>query len=82
MSTDGFLPGFAPPPPPPSRPPTARELEQIEKVVEGTVAYEAVPDTTPQEVAEALRWSARKDLREGDELEAVQRNRNPRLREP
>jgi hypothetical protein len=32
--------------------------------------FDAVPDTTPQEIADALRWSARKNLREADRLEA------------
>jgi hypothetical protein len=30
---------------------------------------DAVPNTTVQEIAEALRWSARKDFREADRLE-------------
>lgn len=32
--------------------------------------FAAVPGTSTQEIAEALRWSARKDLRQADELEA------------
>jgi hypothetical protein len=31
--------------------------------------FAAVPDTSTQEIAAALRWSARKDLREADKLE-------------
>jgi hypothetical protein len=31
--------------------------------------FAAVPDTTTDEIAEALRWSARKNFREADELE-------------
>ena len=31
--------------------------------------FAAVPDTTAEEIVEALRWSARKDLREADKLE-------------
>jgi hypothetical protein len=31
--------------------------------------FSAVPDATTMEIAEALRWSARKDLREADTLE-------------
>lgn len=31
--------------------------------------FEAVPDTSPQEIADALRWSARRDFREADRLE-------------
>jgi hypothetical protein len=30
--------------------------------------FEAVADTTPEEIAAALRWSARKNLREADQL--------------
>jgi hypothetical protein len=37
--------------------------------------FAAVPDTSTQEIAEALRWSARKDLREADELEQWWRRR-------
>jgi hypothetical protein len=35
--------------------------------------FAAVPDTSPQEIVEALRWSARKDLREADKLEGSTR---------
>ena len=35
--------------------------------------FEAVPDTTPKEIADALRWSARKDFREADRLERTRR---------
>jgi hypothetical protein len=35
--------------------------------------FDAVPDTSTQEIAEALRWSARKDLREADKLERAAR---------
>jgi hypothetical protein len=35
--------------------------------------FAAVPDTSPHEIAEALRWSARKDLREADKLEGAAR---------
>ena len=31
--------------------------------------FAAVPDTTDKEIVDALRWSARKDLREADQLE-------------
>jgi hypothetical protein len=31
--------------------------------------FAAVPDTSTEEIAEALRWSARKNLREADALE-------------
>jgi len=32
-----------------------------------------VPDTSTQEIVEALRWSARKDLRAANELERGRR---------
>ena len=35
--------------------------------------FAAVPDTTTQEIAGALRWSARKDLREADKLQGAAR---------
>jgi hypothetical protein len=35
--------------------------------------FAAVPDATPQEIADALRWSARKDLRAADELAELYR---------
>jgi hypothetical protein len=31
--------------------------------------FAAVPDTTTREIAAALRWSARKNMREADKLE-------------
>jgi hypothetical protein len=31
--------------------------------------FELVPDTSVEEIVAALRWSARKDLREADKLE-------------
>jgi hypothetical protein len=37
-----------------------------------------VPDATPQEIADALRWSARKDLRAADELAELYRKAKPR----
>jgi hypothetical protein len=37
------------------------------------VIFAAVPDTSTQEIADALRWSARKDLREADKLEGAAR---------
>jgi hypothetical protein len=33
----------------------------------------ALPDTNTQEIADALRWSARKNMREADKLEAMSR---------
>jgi hypothetical protein len=36
--------------------------------------FAAVPDSTTQEIAEALRWSARKNLRAADKLEQGRRN--------
>jgi hypothetical protein len=39
--------------------------------------YAAVPDTTTTEIVEALRWSARKNFREADELERQQEQRKP-----
>jgi hypothetical protein len=38
--------------------------------------FAAVPDTTTDEIAEALRWSARKNLREADRLRDIVRQRN------
>jgi hypothetical protein len=40
--------------------------------------FAAVPDTNTQEIADALRWSARKDMREADKLEAMSRRRGER----
>ena len=46
-----------------------REAASLSVIELMPVVFAAVPDTTAQEIAEALRWSARKDLREADELE-------------
>jgi hypothetical protein len=35
--------------------------------------FAAIPDTSTNEIADALRWSARKDLREADKLEGPPR---------
>jgi hypothetical protein len=38
--------------------------------------FEAVQDTTTEEIAETLRWSARKNFREADRLRDIVRQRN------
>jgi hypothetical protein len=42
--------------------------------------FTAVPDTTTDEIAEALRWSARKNFREAEELRRFGRERRERGR--
>jgi hypothetical protein len=40
--------------------------------------FAAVPDTTTDEIADALRWSARKNFREAEELRRFGRERRER----
>jgi hypothetical protein len=53
-----------------------REPESVSVIDLLPAIFEAVPDTTTGEIAEALRWSARKDFREADRLRDILRQRN------
>jgi hypothetical protein len=46
-----------------------RNPENVDVVDLLPAIFEAVPDTSTAEIVDALRWSARHDLREADALE-------------
>jgi hypothetical protein len=50
-----------------------RDPESVNIVELLPAIFAAVPDTSTQEIADALRWSARKDLRAADKLEGEAR---------
>jgi hypothetical protein len=45
-----------------------RDPDTVEIIELVPAIFDAMPDTTLEEIADALRWSARKDVREADLL--------------
>jgi hypothetical protein len=52
-----------------------RDPESVNVIDLLPTIFAAVPDTNAQEIADALRWSARKDLREADKLRELLRGK-------